>query len=255
MSEPPPPGRPGSFREAAPRDNDPGGLAVVVPALDEEEALPLVLADLGRLGLVSSTVVVDNGSRDGTFQVALAAGARAVSEPRRGYGAACLRGLAELRRAAVPPAVVVFLDADGSSDPLQIPSLAAPVREGKADLVLGSRTDGRCEPGAFPWHQRAGTIFYCGMIGVLFGHRFSDLGPFRAVAWEALESLRMGDTGFGWTAEMQVRALRARLRVVEVPVTFRRRIGRSKISGTVGGTLRAAAGLGWQILSLRFRRV
>jgi len=225
-----------------PRD---GEVAVVIPALDEEPALPGVLASIPRAGdgwRVRQVLVVDNGSRDRTAEVARTAGAAVIAEPRRGYGAACLAGLAALR--AAPPGVVVFMDADGSDDPSELGDLLAPIIAGRAELVIGSRVLGESEPGSLTVPQRFGNRLATALLRLLFGLPATDLGPFRAVRWEALESLGMRDRDFGWTVEMQARAARARLQVVEVPTSYRRRVGRSKISGTVGGVFAA----GWKIL-------
>ena len=220
-------------------------VVVLIPALDEELALPGVLAAIPRSGdgwRVGAVVVVDNGSSDRTPEVARAAGGTVVAEPRRGYGAACLAGLAHLRRA--PPDIVTFLDADHSDDPSQLPDLLAPILAGRADLVIGSRLLGEREAGSLTPAQRVGNRLATALLGLLFGTRATDLGPFRAVRWAALERLAMRDREFGWTVEMQARAARAGLAVVEVPVRYRRRIGRSKISGTWSGAARA----GWKIL-------
>lgn len=213
---------------------------VIIPALDEEASLPAVLAALPG-GWVREVVVVDNGSRDGTAAVARAAGATVVSEPRRGYGSACLAGLRHLRGRASPPEAVAFLDGDGSDDPAELPALLRPIARGEADLVIGSRTLGERERGALSPQQRAGNRLASLLIRALYGHRCSDLGPFRAVRFPSLMALDMRDRGYGWTVEMQVKALRRGLRVVEVPVRYRRRrAGRSKVSGTVRGTLGAS---------------
>jgi glycosyltransferase involved in cell wall biosynthesis len=188
---------------------------------------------------VSDVVVVDNGSTDGTAAVARAAGATVVREPRRGYGAACLAGLAHLRER--PPELVAFLDADASDDPAQLPEVLAPLLEGRADLVVGSRVRGVPAPGSLTLPQVLGNRLAVALLVLLFGVRFTDLGPFRAIRWAALERLGMRDRGYGWTVEMQARAARAGLRAVEVPVRYRRRIGRSKISGTVRGVFGAGA--------------
>ncbi|HEX2253927.1 MAG TPA: glycosyltransferase family 2 protein [Thermoanaerobaculia bacterium] len=233
-------------------------LDVVIPALDEERSLPLVLRDLAPLRsppgppdppvpLVRRVVVADNGSRDGTARVAREGGAVVVEAPRRGYGSACLAALGWLR-AHDPPDVVVFLDADYSDHPDELPRVVGPLLAGAADLVIGSRVLGRREPGALLPQARAGNLVACLLIRLLYGHRFTDLGPFRAVTWPALERLRMRDPDFGWTAEMQVKAVRAGLRVVEVPVSYRRRTGVSKITGTVAGTLRAGHKILWTVL-------
>ena len=218
---------------------------VVIPALNEEASLALVLADVPRPP-VRRVVVADNGSADGTARVAREGGAEVVAAPRRGYGSACLAGLAHLRRTG-PPDVVVFLDADYSDHPEELPSLVAPILAGEADLVIGSRVLGRRERGALLPQARAGNLVACLLIRVFYGHRFTDLGPFRAIRWDALERLGMADPDFGWTAEMQVKAVRQGLKSSEVPVSYRRRVGVSKITGTVSGTLRAGYKILWTV--------
>lgn len=214
-------------------------VAVVIPALDEAQALPAVMAAIPR-ERVREIVVVDNGSRDDTAAVARAAGATVLHEPRRGYGAACLRGLDHLR--GNPPQIVVFLDADGSDDPTELPRLVAPIDRDRADLVVGARVPGRGEAGALTPVQRFGNALAVRLIRLLFAVRFSDLGPFRAIRWEALERLAMRDRDYGWTVEMQARAARLGLAAVEVPVSYRRRRGgRSKVSGTVRGAFGAGS--------------
>jgi glycosyltransferase involved in cell wall biosynthesis len=226
-------------------------VAVVVPALDEEEALPGVLSDLAGLGLLGRAVVVDNGSRDRTAAIAAAAGALVAREPVRGYGAACLKGISAVARELPDSRVIVFMDADRSDDPGLIPDLCRPLVNGRADLVIGSRSKGLAEPGSLLPHQRIGNAVACGLIALLYGHRYTDLGPFRAVTIAALSRMKMRDTGFGWTVEMQVRAIRAGLRVVEIPVPYRPRVGTSKISGTISGSFRAAIKIGWTVARLR----
>jgi len=216
-------------------------VAVVIPALDEEMSVAKVVGEIPRAGegfVVEEIVVVDNGSRDGTADAARSAGARVVSESRRGYGQACLTGIAAL--GATPPDVVVFLDADASDDPRELPRLLEPIRAG-GDLVIGSRVLGAAEPGALAPQARYGNRLACGLLRAFYGARFTDLGPFRAIRYDALRTLGMRDTNYGWTVEMQLRAARARLRSSEVPVSYRRRIGRSKITGTVRGTCLAGA--------------
>ncbi|MBX3250747.1 MAG: glycosyltransferase family 2 protein [Myxococcales bacterium] len=215
---------------------------VVIPALNEEAALPVVLAEIPR-GLVRRVVVADNGSTDRTAQVAREGGAEVVHEPERGYGAACLRALAHL--ASDPPDVVVFLDGDASDRPSELDAVVAPIREGRADLVIGSRVRGALEPGALTPQQRVGNAIACAALRVLYDARYTDLGPFRAIRWEALELLRMRDRNYGWTVEMQIRAARAGLRAAEVPVSYRARIGVSKVSGTLRGTLGASRKILW----------
>ena len=208
-------------------------IVVVIPALDEEEAIGAVVREIPPV--VHEVIVVDNGSRDLTPEAARVAGARVVSEPRRGYGHACLAGIA----AAGEADVFVFLDGDHSDYPAQLVDVVAPILEGRADLVIGSRSRGRREAGAHPWHAVLGTRACVGLMNLLAGSRATDLGPFRAITAGALRQLDMRDRNYGWTVEMQVKAARRGLRVVEVPVDYRPRIGRSKVSGTVRGTVGA----------------
>ena len=223
---------------------------VVIPAYNEEDSIGLVLADIPP-GLVRRVVVADNNSRDATAVRAREAGAEVVPAPVQGYGSACLAALDHVRRTG-PPQIVAFLDADYSDHPEEMPALVEPIVGGEADLVIGSRVLGTAEPGALLPQARWGNRFACLLVRLLYGHRYTDLGPFRAISWQALESLRMRDPNFGWTAEMQVKALRRGLRVVEAPVSYRRRTGVSKITGTVTGTVRA----GWKIVTtvLRYSR-
>ncbi len=217
----------------------------LIPALDEGESLPAVLAVLEGCGF-RAVWVVDNGSRDDTYRAARAGGARALYCGRRGYGAACLRGLQAMRDA--PPEVVVFLDADGADDPTDLDALLGPIERGEAELVIGSRVSGEAEAGALTPVQRFGNGLAGLLIGALWGRRFTDLGPFRAVRWETLERLEMTDPDFGWTVEMQARAARLGVRTVEVPVRYRRRrAGQSKIAGTIGGSVRAGTKILWVI--------
>ena len=210
-------------------------IVVIIPARDEEASIGAVVRGLPPS--VGEVIVVDNGSRDRTAAVAGAAGARVVQEPQRGYGQACLTGIAAARDADL----LVFMDGDGSDDPAQLERVTAPILEGRAELVIGSRSLGRREAGAHPWHAVFGTKLCVGLMNLLTGSRASDLGPFRAVSAAALRRLGMRDRDYGWTVEMQVKAAREGLRVVEVPVDHRpRSAGHSKVSGTVRGTIGAA---------------
>jgi glycosyltransferase involved in cell wall biosynthesis len=226
------------------------GYAVIIPALDEEAAIGGVIADIPE-PFRRRVVVVDNGSRDNTAQVAERAGARVVHEPERGYGAACLRGLAHL--APNPPRVVIFLDADQSDDPSQMTTLVAPLDDGTADLAIGSRMLGQREPGSLTPHARFGNALATTLIRLVYRARYTDLGPFRAVTWDALQGLNMQDRDFGWTVEMQVKAAKARLRVIEIPVRYRRRLGQSKISGTLAGSFRAGKKILWVVFRESFK--
>lgn len=219
---------------------------VVIPAFNEEDSLPLVLAQIPR-ELVRRIVVVDNRSTDRTAAVARELQAEVVYEARPGYGSACLGGLAFLR-GNQPPEVVVFLDADFSDHPNEMPRVVAPILENRADFVIGSRVLGEREPGALLPQARAGNWVACHLIRLIYGFRYTDLGPFRAIRWSALERLEMRDPDFGWTAEMQVKALRRGLAVTEVPVSYRKRVGISKITGTVRGTILAGIKILWTVI-------
>ena len=221
--------------------------AVIIPAWNEEESLPLVLAAIPR-DLVDEVIVADNASTDGTAAVATAAGCRVVREERRGYGAACLRGIAALD---ADVECVVFLDADFSDHPEEMPRLVEPVHRYEYDLVIGSRMLGERERGALLPQAFFGNRLACFLIRRLWGFRYTDLGPFRAIRRDALESLGLEDRTFGWTVEMQVRALQAGLRVTERPVSYRRRVGVSKITGTLKGTVLAGAKILSTIARLR----
>ncbi len=215
-------------------------VAVVIPARDEAESLGDVLRQLEPHGL-GQVIVADNGSSDDTAGVARTHRADVATEPRPGYGAACRAGIAAL---ASRVEIVVFLDADLADDPGRLPELVDPIDAGGADLVIGVRPRELREAGAMTPPQVIGNRLATDLIRVLWGHRYTDLGPFRAIRRDALEGLRMTDRRFGWTVEMQIRALQEGLRVVEVPVPYRPRPrGRSKISGTVRGVLRAAASI------------
>lgn len=224
-------------------------VSVIIPARNEAEALGRVLKELPR-PLVHDVIVVDNGSTDATAEVARHAGARVVAEPIAGYGRACLAGMAALE-ASVD--VVAFMDADYSDYPEELSKLLAPIKEGHADLVIGSRT-ACAQKGSLTLQQRFGNWLACRLMRLFFDAHYTDLGPFRAITRKALDGLSMRDQAFGWTVEMQAKAAMAELRVAEVPVQYRRRIGRSKISGTIRGTVYAGAAIISTIVSIAWGR-
>ena len=210
-------------------------ITIVIPTYNEEAALPAVLGELPRTP-EADVVVVDNGSTDRTFEVAQAAQVKVIHEPRRGYGQACQAGLRAIRPESE---VIVFLDGDHSDYPEDLPMLLAPIERGEADLVIGSRILGSAQPGSLTPQQRFGNWLATRLLAWRFGRRLTDLGPFRAIRTSALLQLRMRDVRFGWNVEMEMKALKAGLRVLEVPVRYRPRIGQSKISGTALGTILA----------------
>ncbi len=210
-------------------------VSVIIPTRNEAASIGQVLADLPA-DLVTEVIVVDSNSTDGTPEIAARMGARVVSEPRRGYGRACLTGLA----CASAPDVVVFLDGDYSDRPAELPHLLAPISEGRADITLGSRLAGSRLPGALPWHAAFGNRLAAGLISLLFRQRITDLGPFRAARANVLRALALEETTYGWAVEMILKGVLRGFRIVEVPVSYHPRIGKSKISGTFTGTLGAA---------------
>lgn len=219
---------------------------LVIPAVDEEAAIGVTLSRVPR-DLYRQIVVADNGSRDRTAEIARAAGATVVFEPERGYGAACLRALAALPEDAE---AVVFMDADASDAPEEAGRLLEPIYSGRADLVLGSRELGQAEPGALLPHQRFGNWLATRLIRWLYGHAYTDLGPFRAISIPALRRLDMRDRNYGWTIEMQIRAIQHGLRILEVPVSYRPRIGVSKVSGNLQASIRAGLKILWTVFRL-----
>ena len=215
-------------------------IAVVIPALNEERAIGRVLA--GLPAFVDRAIVADNGSSDGTADVARAHGAIVVSEPERGYGAACLAGLRQIGNADI----VVFMDGDFSDHGDEMAALVTPIAESHADMVIGSRVLGEREAGSLTPQQQFGNWLATRLMQLIWGVRYTDLGPYRAISAPALRRLGMADRNYGWTVEMQIRAAVAGLRTREVPVSYRRRIGQSKVSGTIKGTIMA----GVKILSV-----
>jgi glycosyltransferase involved in cell wall biosynthesis len=218
-------------------------VSVIIPTHNEAQSIERVLAELPS-DLTTEVIVVDSNSNDGTPEIAARMGARVIQEPRRGYGRACLTGLST----ASSPDVVVFLDGDYSDRPSELPILLAPIIEGRADITLGSRLERRSF-GALPWHQVFGNRLAAGLIRLLYGLKISDLGPFRAARADVLRALALEETTYGWAVEMILKGALAGFRVVEVPVSYYPRIGKSKI----GGTLRGTVGAAWFILSLIVR--
>lgn len=210
-------------------------VVVIIPALNEEQSLPHVIRDLPPVGRI---VVADNGSTDRTAEVARAHGADVVSASVRGYGSACLAGIRHIT--AQMPLVVVILDGDYSDYPGQLPLLVDPILSDQADMVLGDRTQ-RAKRGALLPHQRFGNRLATFLIRRTTGHRYADMGPFRAIRFSSLMSLNMQDPNFGWNVEMQMKAVYNGLRIQEVAVDYRPRIGISKISNTVRGSIAAGS--------------
>lgn len=209
--------------------------AVIIPALNEEASIGLVVGAVKDQ--VGRVVVVDNGSTDGTAAAAANAGAQVVHQPERGYGAACLAGIDALK--TMPPDAVLFLDGDFSDDPSDVVDVLTPVLLGHADLVIGSRVRGTRERGSLTPQQVFGNWLATTLIRLRWKVAFTDLGPMRALRWDTLMAMQMQDRNYGWTVEMQIKAARMKVRCHEVPVRYRRRIGTSKVSGTIKGTIMA----------------
>lgn len=224
-------------------------VSVIIPTHNEAQAIGRVLADLPS-HLVTEVIVVDSNSTDGTPELARRMGAQVIREPRRGYGRACLTGLANTNN----PDVVVFLDGDYSDRPSELPVLLAPIIEGCADITLGSRLCGKNNAGALPWHQSLGNRLAARLISLLYGVKLSDLGPFRVGRADVLRSLALEEATYGWAVEMILKSAIAGFRIVEVPVSYYPRIGKSKIGGTVKGTIGAAWFILSRIMRYYFRR-
>lgn len=233
----------------------PPPVAFIIPAVNEEASIGPVLdalhSYLPAAGIFQAEfLVVDNNSADATARIATEHGARVINEPRRGYGQACLAGIAAL---SPESQIIVFLDADGSDDPQDLPRLLAPLHDGSADFVLGSRTEAARRSGAFTPPQAFGNWLATGLMRLFFGIHHYDLGPFRAIRRESLDRLQMCDPNYGWTIEMQIKAHRCGLRVLEIPVNYRKRLaGQSKISGNLLGSIRAGYKILWSIAKYAF---
>ena len=223
-------------------------VVVIIPAFNEENGVGQVIAEIPQ-DLVKEIIVVNNASTDNTERIAREAGATVLREPVPGYGRACLKGIDYIKKSADPPDIVVFLDADHSDYPEEMYQLLKPIHDGQADLVIGSRVLGNKEKGAMTPQQIFGNWLATRLMWIFYRVRFTDLGPFRAIRFSRLLELDMQDKTYGWTVEMQLKAAKKKLACTEVPVRYRKRIGHSKISGTVKGTVLA----GYKILYTLFR--
>jgi len=223
-------------------------ISIIIPAINEEESIGLVLNDIPA-NIAKEIIVVDNGSYDNTVAVAENLGAKVMQEPLRGYGSACLRGISVLKK---DTDIVVFLDADYSDYPQDMNTILKPILTGKAEMVIGSRMLGMREKGSLLPQAVFGNKLAAFLIRLFWGFRYTDLGPFRAIRYEALLALNMVDKNFGWTVEMQIKALKQGLRIIEVPVRYRRRVGKSKITGTFSGTVRAGVKIIYTIFKYGF---
>jgi glycosyltransferase involved in cell wall biosynthesis len=223
-------------------------IVVIIPAFNEENAVGNVIREIPK-HLVAEIIVVNNNSNDRTSKVAFEAGATVLDERRQGYGWACLKGIEYLKQQPISPDVVVFLDADYSDYPAEMVEVVRPILEKNYDMVIGSRALGIREKGSMTPQQLFGNWLATNLIKLLYGVTYTDLGPFRAIKYEKLLAIAMQDTTYGWTVEMQLKAAKLKLNVCEVPVNYRARIGFSKISGTIKGTLLA----GYKILSWIFK--
>lgn len=217
--------------------------------MNEDQSIGRVIKDIPCN--VQWVIVADNGSTDDTARAAREQGAQVVSEPRRGYGYACLAGIANLPAGAE---IVVFMDGDYSDYPGELSDLVSAMVTHQADLVIGSRVLGRCERGSLTPQQRFGNWLSTRLIRLMYGFSYTDLGPFRAIRADALKRLDMQDPTYGWTVEMQVKALQKRMKVVEVPVRYRKRIGKSKVSGTISGSIKAGVKILWTIGKLAIKQ-
>jgi len=222
---------------------------VIIPAYNEEKSIGSVINDIPS-DLVREVIVCNNNSTDNTRDVAIEYGAFVLDENRKGYGSACLKGMDYIAQKDIKPDIVVFLDGDYSDHPDEMPALIQPFLEQDMDMVIGSRALGTLERGAMQPQQIFGNWLATNFIRLLYGYEFTDLGPFRAIKYESLLSLEMADPDFGWTVEMQVKAAKQKMKCTEVPVKYRRRIGVSKVSGTLKGTVLAGHKILWTIFKL-----
>lgn len=218
---------------------------VIIPAFNEANAIGKVIADIPEF--VRNIIVVNNNSNDDTRQISIAAGAIVLDEPQKGYGKACLKGLDHMDQMEIPPDVVVFLDADYSDYPEEMVNIVQPIMQDGTDMVIGSRAKGSRENGSMTLPQIFGNWLATKLMYKLFDAEFSDLGPFRAIRWDKLKTLNMQDEDYGWTIEMQIKAVKNGLTYTEVPVNYRKRIGVSKVSGTIKGVFGAGFKILWTI--------
>jgi glycosyltransferase involved in cell wall biosynthesis len=226
-------------------------IKVIIPAFNEQNSIGKVLRDIPK-EWVSEIIVVNNNSKDDTEEVAREAGVTVLKEERQGYGYACLKGMDYVKTQNPQPDIIVFMDADYSDHPEQLPEVVKPILEKDMDLVIGSRALGEKEKGAMTPQQVFGNWLATRLLHLFYGANFTDLGPFRAVTWEALQRINMQDKTYGWTVEMQLKAAKLGLRCTEVPVKYRRRReGVSKVSGTLKGTLGAGYKIIWTIFRYR----
>ncbi len=223
-------------------------IVVVIPAYNEEQSVGKVVHDIPK-NWVKAIIVCNNNSSDNTKQVALNAGAIVIDQPLPGYGNACLKGLEYIKIQGLMPDIVVFIDGDYSDYPEELPQVIQPILDGNFDMVIGSRALGVREKGSMQPQQVFGNWLSTTLLRWIYGYRFTDLGPFRAITWSALEQLKMEDKNYGWTVEMQVKAAKQKLRCTEVAVNYRNRIGVSKVSGTIKGSIMA----GYKILLTIFK--
>ncbi len=223
-------------------------IRVIIPAFNEQNAVGLVVEEIPK-DWVTEIIVVDNGSHDDTFEQAKSKGATALKESKRGYGQACLKGMKHIAQSKNLPDIVVFLDGDHSDFPEQLPELVQPIIDNQADMVIGSRALGQKEKGSMTPQQIFGNWLATNLIKRFYGVSYTDLGPFRAIRYSSLMAIEMKDTNYGWTVEMQLKAAKLKLRAMEVPVNYRQRIGVSKVSGTVKGTIMA----GYKIILTIFK--
>ena len=226
-------------------------ISVIIPVFNEQESISLVLNDIDQ-NLVKEVVVVNNNSTDRTADKAAEQGATVIHETRQGYGSACLRGIEYLKNESPlgPPEILVFLDGDYSDHPNEMEELVKPIMNENYDMVIGSRITGSAEPGALLPQAQVGNRIASILLRLIYGVRFTDLGPFRAIQWNKLLELNMQDTTYGWTVEMQVKAAKMKYLCTEIPVSYRKRIGVSKITGTLKGSFLAAYKILYTIFKL-----